>query len=209
MPIKDIINQYEPVINGVVSLFAPFVECAIHDVKTSKIIAIYNNLTNRNIGDPSPLAALNMPIDKFPDVFEPYYETNWNGHKIKCTTITVRDEKRNPAALICFNFDTSVFQDIQLNLKTFLEVNKTADNPVELFNENWQDKIDILINNYLTKNKLIITLLTREQKQHLVHELSSYGIFFYKNAPNYVAGKLHLSRATIYNHLKILRAANS
>jgi D-arginine utilization repressor len=208
MTTKEVLKKYEPVIEGVIALFAPFVECAIHDIKTGKIVAIYNNISNRNVGDPSPLAELNTPVDKFPDVFEPYYETNWNGHKIKCTSVTIRDENQKPLFLICFNFDTSVFQDIQLNLKTFLEVKETADNPVELFNEDWQKKIDKFISDYLARNKLLITNLTREQKQAIIQELSKHGVFFYKNAANYVAGKLRLSRATIYNHLKILRAVS-
>jgi predicted transcriptional regulator YheO len=209
MTTRNTIKQYESVIKGVIALFAPFVECAIHDIKTGKIVAIYNNISNRNVGDPSPLAELNTPVEKFPDIFEPYYETNWNGHKIKCTSVTIRDENKNPIIIICFNFDTFVFQDIQLNLKTFLEVKKSADNPVELFNEDWQGKIDKFIADYLTQKKLLITNLSRGQKQTLIQKLSKHGVFFYKNAPNYVAGKLHLSRATIYNHLKILRTSNS
>ncbi len=208
MKTKEVLKKYEPIIEGVIALFAPFVECAIHDKETGKIVALYNNLSNRNVGDPSPLAELNTPVDKFPNVFEPYYETNWNGHKIKCTSITIRGENKQPLFIICFNFDISVFQDIQLNLKTFLEVKETADNPVELFNENWQEKIDKFISDYLAHNKLLITNLTREQKQAIIQELSKHGVFFYKNAANYVAGKLKLSRATIYNHLKILRAVS-
>lgn len=206
MTTQEAIKQNEPVIKGVVDLFAPFLECAIHDIKTGKIVAIYNNISNRNLGDPSPLAELNTPVEKFPDVFEPYYETNWDGHKIKCTSVTVRDENKKPLILICFNFDTSVFQDIQLNLKTFLKVKDTASNPVELFNKDWQTKIDTFIESYLTTNKLIRSNLTREQKQMLIEELSKHGVFFYKKAPDYVASKLQLSRATLYNYLKVLRA---
>jgi predicted transcriptional regulator YheO len=208
MTAQNAIKPYLPVIEAVVALFAPFLEVAIHDVKGSKIIAIHNNLSNRKVGDPSPLAELQIPVEKFPDVFDPYYETNWNGHKIKCTTVTIRDEKKNPIGLICFNLDTSVFQDIQLNLKTFLEVKSTADNPVELFNEGWQEKIDNFIASYLAENKLIAGSLTRDQKQKLVDDLAKHGIFFYKNAAQHVARKLHLSRATIYNYLKVLRATN-
>lgn len=208
MNTKQIIKQYEPIINGVTALFAPFVECAIHDIESGKIVAIYNNISNRKVGEASPLAQLQTPVDKFPDVFEPYYETNWNGHKIKCTSVTIRNEKKQPILLICFNFDVFIFQDIELNLKTFLSVKKNTNNPVELFSENWQEKIDMFINNYLSENKLILNQLSRDQKQELVEHLSKNGVFFYKNAASYVAGKLKLSRATIYNHLKILRATN-
>ncbi len=206
MPKQDFIKPYVSIIEATVTLFAPFLEVAIHDIPSGKITAIYGNISNRKVGDPSPLAELQVPTDKFPDVFDPYYETNWNGHKIKCTTVTVRDDNKKPVALICFNFDTSVFQDIQLNLKTFLEVKNTADNPVTLFAENWQGRVDNFISDYLTSHKLVMTNLTREQKQDLVEELSNHGVFFYKNAAPYVAGQLRISRATVYNHLKVLRA---
>lgn len=208
MTTQDAIKPYIPVIEGVVALFSPFLEVAIHDIQTGTITAIYNNLSNRKVGDPSPIEQLKIPVDKFPDVFEPYYETNWNGHKIKCTTVTVRDEHQKAVALICFNLDTFVFQDIQLNLKTFLEVKQTADNPVELFSDNWQGKIDQSIESYLAQNKLIVGNLTREQKQNLIEELSKQGVFFFKNAAPYVASKLDVSRATVYNYLKVLRASN-
>ncbi len=209
MSTQTIIKPYISLIKGVVALFSPFLEVAIHDITTGKIMALYNNLSNRKVGDSSPIEQLKIPVEKFPDVFDPYYETNWNGHKIKCTSITIRDENKRPILLICFNFDTSVFQDVQLNLETFLAVSGSADNPVELFNENWQGKIDKFMADYIIENKLLIANLSREQKQVLIQELSKHGVFFYKNAPNYIARKLAVSRATIYNHLKILRAVNT
>lgn len=208
MSAKNLVEPYIPIIKGTVTLFAPFLEVAVHDITTGKIMAIYNNLSNRKVGDPSPIEELKIPVEKFPDVFDPYYETNWDGHKIKCTTITVRDNKKRPVALICFNLDTYVFQDMQLNLKTFLEVKSGTSNPVELFNEGWQEKVDSFISSYLSKHKLIPMSLTKKQTLGLIEELSSHGVFFYKNAAPYVASKLHISRATIYNYLKVLRADN-
>lgn len=208
MTTKNVIQQYDTVIQGVVTLFAPFVEVAIHDLQTGKISAIYNDITHRKVGDISPIQSLHTPVERFPDIFDPYYEINWDGRKIKCTTVTIRDENKNPIAVICFNFDTSIFQDIQQNLKTFLNVNSSSNNPVELFNENWQEKIDGFITVYLTSHNVIMNSLSRDKKQKLIQELSKQGVFFYKNAASYVAGKLHISRATVYNYMKVLRAVD-
>lgn len=196
------INNYLPIVEGVVALFNPFVEAAIHDLITGKIVALYNNISKRQIGDPSPLHELNMPVDKFPDVFEPYYKTNWDGRKLKCNSVTIRNEAGKPVALICFNFDTTVFRDMELNLKTLLEVKKSADNPIELFTDNWQEKADSFIGTFLSQNKLLLHSLTKEQKRELVLELLSHGVFNYKNAVNYIAGQLKVSRASIYNYMK-------
>jgi predicted transcriptional regulator YheO len=205
--IASSVKPFEPIIQGIVTLFAPFVEVAIHDLLTGKISAIYGNISNRKVGALSPIKGLQIPVEKFPDVFEPYYETNWDGRKIKCTTITVRAENGTPTALICFNFDVSVFQDMQVNLKTFLEVKSNTGNPVELYSANWQDKIDTQIAEHLAKHKLVMSKLTKTEKLKLIDELSKQGTFFLKNAAVYIAAKLNISRATIYNYLKVLRAA--
>jgi len=206
MTLDDVLITYDPVIRGAVSLFSPFLEVAVHDLKRNTLAAFYNNISNRKVGDPSPLAILKTPIDKFPDVFEPYYETNWDGRKIKCTTVTIRDEKKKPIALICYNLDTSAFQEMQQNLNLFLNVKENSANPVEMFSEKWQEKIDQAIDAYLLKHKLRIVSLSTTQKKQVVEELSKQGIFFLKNAAPYVAGKLQISRATIYNYLKVLRS---
>lgn len=205
MKIQDVLVTYEPIMKASIALFLPFLEIAVHDIKTKKIVALYNTISNRKVGDPSPLKALKTPIEKFPDVFEPYYEINWDGKKIKCTTVTIRDEKKNPIALICYNLDVSAFQEIQNSLDLLLTVKKTAANPVELFSENWQEKIDTVIDAYILAHKLRIGQLTKIQKKALVDDLSKQGVFFLKNAAPYVATKLKISRATVYNYLKVLR----
>ncbi|MDA1079817.1 MAG: PAS domain-containing protein [bacterium] len=206
MSAEKFVQPYLPLIQGIIALFAPFVEVTVHDITTGKISAIYGNITNRAVGDLSPVTELSVPVDEFPDVFDPYYETNWDGRKIKCTTVTVRDEAKRPVALICCNFDVSVFQDMQVNLKTFLEVKENTNNPVELYSGNWQEKIDAHVEKYLSQHKLILGKLSRQQKHDLVDELSKHGVFFLKNAAQYIASKLGISRATIYNYLKVLRA---
>lgn len=207
MSADQFVQPFVPLIQGVIALFAPLVEVTIHDITTGKISAIYGNITNRQVGDPSPVTELHVPVDQFPDVFDPYYEVNWDGRKIKCTTVAVRDDQQQLVALICFNFDVSVFQNMQVNLTTFLQVKDHTSNPVELYSDNWQSRVDALITAYLAEHRLLLGSLTRTQKQLLVEELSHRGVFFLKNAAPYVARKLDISRATIYNYLKVLRAA--
>lgn len=202
MKLRKEIQAYIPVIEGVVSLFQPFVEAAVHDLTTGKIVLIYNNISKRNVGDPSPLQELGMPIEKFPDVFDPYYKINWDGRKLKCTSITIRDENKNPIALICFNFDTSVFRDMHLNLSTLLEVKKDAENPIELFKDDWQEKIDTFIKQSVNGNYAQIKRLPIDDKKKIVQNLYQHGLFNYKNAAVYIAEQLDVSRASVYNYLK-------
>jgi D-arginine utilization repressor len=202
---KTTFNQqlkvYQPFIEAIVELFHPFVEAAIHDLKSGKIVALYNNLSRRKVGQNSPLKELEVPANQLPDYFAPYYKTNWDGRPLKCTSITVRDAKGEAIGLICFNFDTTFFQGIQSQLASFLAVVKEAKHPLELTGD-WQKCLEELIQEYEREHHVAVSHLTRSQKRDLVRFLYENGIFNYKNAPNLIAKSLHISRASVYNYLQ-------
>lgn len=193
-----------PVLEGIVKLFHPHVEAVLHDLKTGTIAAIYNDLSKRKAGDRSAISKfVGDSIDEFPDVFEPYHKINWDGKKFKCVSITVRDNKRKPIGLMCFNFDTSVFDSINQSLSELLSVaTKQALSPIEQYTQDWQARVNECIGNYLKENHTTLPALTKEQKREAVNRLYSHGLFNYRNAAAYVSEQLHVSRATVYNYLK-------
>ena len=70
-------RPYEPFIKAIVDLFHPFVEAAVHDLSKGKLVAIYHNISQRKVGDSSPLHELKVSTNQFPDYFDPYYKRNW------------------------------------------------------------------------------------------------------------------------------------
>lgn len=72
------LKRYQPFIESIVELFHPYVEAAVHDLKSGKIAAIYHNISRRKTGDATPIRELNVDADKFPDHFKPYYKRNWD-----------------------------------------------------------------------------------------------------------------------------------
>lgn len=195
-------KKYEPFVKAVVELFHPFVEGAIHDLKKGKIAAIYNNFSRRKVGDPSPLHELGVNTKDFPDYFKPYDKKNWDGAILKCTSITLRNEKGEPIGLICLNVDTSFARNTHQLLESFLKIKEASENPIETFGGSCETQARALIEHYLTENHLSLAHLNRRQKQELVLFLYNKGIFNFKNAAPFVAAYLKLSRASIYNYLK-------
>lgn len=189
-------------IEGVVELFYPFVEGALHDLKSGTIAALYNNISQRKVGDKTPLRELKVPTTHFPDYFPPYYKTNWDGRKLKCISITLRNAENMPIGLVCFNVDMSVFQDMENKFSLFLKLKEGAENPVELFGEDWQGQIHLHIDRYLKEHKQTLAQLTRNQKKGLIRHLYAKGIFNYKNAVPLVSDILRISRASLYNYMK-------
>lgn len=196
------IQAHQPMIEAIVKLFDPYVEVAVHDLITERIVLLYHNLSKRQVGDKSPLAELKVKTDEFPDHFEPYYKTNWDGKPLKCTSITIRDKQGKPIGLICFNFDVSVFQYFHNQLSKWLAIGKEGTNPIEMYEgENWQNLITELIESYLKEHQLTLDHLTRQQKKELVKYLYQKGGFHFKKAAPFIAQLLKISRASVYNYM--------
>jgi predicted transcriptional regulator YheO len=193
-----------PALEGIAKLFHPYVEAVLHDLQTGNIAAIYNNLSKRAAGDRSAISKfVGDSVDAFPDIFEPYYKTNWDGKKFKCISVTIRDDNGKPVGLMCFNFDTSVFSGINQCLTELLSVaTKSAQNPIEQFTESWQAHVNECVGNYLKENHVTLKALNKEQKREAVNRLYNHGLFNYRNAAAYISEQLSVSRATIYNYLK-------
>lgn len=66
----------------------------------------------------------------------------------------------------------------------------------------WKQSIDKIINAYLTENKINLHAISAKQKRELISRLQDKGLFDFKESSAYVASKLQISRATVYNYLK-------
>lgn len=194
-------KHYEPMIKAIVELFHPFVEAAVHDLEKGKLVAIYHNISQRIIGDDSPIKELKVDTQDFPDYFPSYYKKNWDGRSLKCTSITIRDKKDKAVGLICFNVDTSFAQDAHQLLERFLQAKDKAENPVEIFGSQCEEQAISLIQCYLEEKQLSLNHLNRNQKRELVRHLYLKGIFNFKNAAPFIAQYLNISRASVYNYL--------
>jgi predicted transcriptional regulator YheO len=195
-------KQYEPFIQAIVELFHPFAEAAVHDLQKGKIVALYHNISQRKIGDPSPLRELQVNIQDFPDFFFPYNKENWDGRPLKCTSVTMRNKKGEPIGLICINVDVSFFRDGAEILEAFLKIKRDASNPVEIFSAGCEEHVMKVIGQYIEEKNLSLSHLNRDQKRELVWQLYNKGVFNFKNAIPYVAKKLKTSRGSIYNYIK-------
>lgn len=195
-------KQYEPFIKAIVELFHPFVEAAVHDLNEGRLVAIFHNISQRKVGEPSPLHELKVKTDQFPDYFFSYYKKNWDGRPLKCTSITIRNEKGKAIGLICFNVDTNFAQEAQKLLEVFLKTKEEAENPVEIFGSQCEEQATSLIQQYLGQKNLSLNHLNKKQKQQLVQHLYHKGIFNFKNAAPFIAQYLNISRATVYNYIK-------
>ncbi len=193
---------YFSIAQAISLLLHPHGEIVIHDLKTGRIAGIFNNFSKRNVGDESLIEELDDYL-KIPDVFPIYAKTNWDGRKMKSTTATIRDNKGYPVGLFCINLDVTKWEEFRHFLDQWSCIPVHQNQPEILFKDDWREKINLYVSEYLKKEGTILKMLSKEKKQDLIKALHREGAFKAKNAATYVADVLDLSRATIYNYLRI------
>lgn len=194
------------VADGIALLFAPFVEVAVHDLATEAIAYIANPTSRRTPGDPSQLDDLRFSPGQ--RLIGPYEKTNWDGRRMKCISIVLRDADA-PIGLLCINIDVSSFDQVRRALDGFLGAPPQSDDVRALFVHDWHERINQLVTEWCSDHGTSVASIDRVQRRELVAALLATGAFEARRAPAYVARILGVSRATVYNLLAELRQESS
>jgi len=198
-------ENYQTIADAIATLFFPHAEVVLHDLRTQKVAYIANNISKREIGDDAALE--DLINDGISDRnIGPYEKLNWDGQKIRSLSSVLRDPQGVPMAVLCINLNISLFENAKAALDLFLSPSKLIPQPDALFRDDWQERINTFLHSWLRQRQLGLNLLTREHKRELVLALHAEGAFRGKSAANYVANVLNMGRATVYKHLKELKA---
>lgn len=204
-PAKDpALDNFRAIADAIATLFFPHAEVVLHDLRTQKIDYIANNLSKREVGDDAALEDL-LSGDSSERNIGPYEKLNWDGQKIRSLSSVLRNSQGQPMAVLCINLNISLFENAKAALDLFLSPSKLIPQPDSLFRDDWQERINTFLHNWLRERQLGLNLLTRDHKRELVLALHAEGAFKGKSASNYVANVLSMGRATVYKHLKELK----
>ncbi|MGH8467328.1 MAG: helix-turn-helix transcriptional regulator [Pseudomonas sp.] len=205
-PTRDpVLDNYRAIADAIATLFFPHAEVVLHDLRSQKIDYIANNLSKREIGDDAALEDM-LETGTQETNIGPYEKLNWDGQKIRSLSTVLRSESGTPLAVLCINLNISLFENAKAALDLFLSPSRLIPQPEALFRDDWQERINTFLNNWLRQRQLSLNLLTRDHKRELVLALHAEGAFKGKSAANYVANVLGMGRATVYKHLKELKA---
>ncbi|HET9843787.1 MAG TPA: PAS domain-containing protein [Gammaproteobacteria bacterium] len=195
---KKAIKLFLPTAQAIQRLLHPYAEVVIHDIKQNKIVAIYNPFSQRQVGDSSLLTPEEeMAIEE--DYIGPYEKSNWDGKKLKSVSSIIRDENNKAIGMMCINLDVTKLENYQKIIAEFITFNLAK--PVPLFKDDWRERINQYVQNYLMEHHLTLETLRREEKKKLIEHLHKVGAFGGKNSANYIAQIIKMSRATVYNYL--------
>ena len=129
----------------------------------------------------------------------PFQQLLTVGRNVRCLIYPVHEGKK-VSGYLRLRYDLTHFKNLQEQLK--LIVQPTAGYANQVTTDPWKESIDQIISHYATEKKITIQALTTKQKRELISKLRDKGLFDFKESSTYVASKLQISRATIYNYLK-------
>ena len=111
-----LLSQIGQVAQGLAATFAPFCEVVVHDLLDPRhsILAIHNNLSGRDVGDPTTELGLARIADPgYPQVIANYANQFADGRQAKSTSVGIKDAAGNYIAALCLNVDLTLFRSLQ------------------------------------------------------------------------------------------------
>ena len=202
-PVPAWLEPHLPTCEALVALLAPYAEVAVHDTRRGRIVAIWNALSRRKIGERS----LSDELPSYPDgarVIGPYPRVLADGRAITSVSVVLHNAKGAPRGLLCVNVDRSPFDgmiDVLVRFAAPIE-----DRPAGLIDKDWREQILLVVDEECRSRHLRRERLTRDQRLELVRVLDDHGLFATRNAAAHAAGALGVSRTTVYALLKEARS---
>jgi D-arginine utilization repressor len=190
---------YYSIGEAVATLFHPFAEVVLHDLRTGRIERIWNSSTGRAAGD---LSRLNRAQDQFSadqPILGPYEKALPSQGRTKSITAGLRDPKGELIGFLCINLDVSLIDSATALLANFATVQMKRCEPI--YRNDLQQQISYLVRDYSLKVNKPIPHLCKQERVDLVSLVNEANLFQARNSIKLVAEAMHLSRASVYNLL--------
>jgi predicted transcriptional regulator YheO len=199
-----LVEQLKQVAKGLGETFAPFCEVVVHDLLQADhaIVAIHNNLSGREEGDPvTELGLARMADEMYPQVIANYANQFADGRQVKSTSIGIKDSGGRYVAALCINVDLTLFGSLQSMIGQFVSTDDTA-GVKESLDPPGADGIRQRIDQFAARLATTPRALKAAERRALMNELRESGSMEVRRAMEIVALHLGVSRATVYNDAK-------
>ena len=121
------------------------------------------------------------------------------GRNVRCLTYPIRQGKKI-VGYLRLRYDLTHFKNLQEQLNFLVQSGNGHSSPETT--GSWKESIDQIITHHLVENKINISATNAKQKRELISRLQEKGLLDFKESSAYIASKLGVSRATVYNYLK-------
>ncbi|MFH0783772.1 MAG: PAS domain-containing protein [Pseudomonadota bacterium] len=209
-----VLQNLQSLADAIVAMFGRNCEACVHDLTAlhRSLVYICGDVTHRQPGAPATdlLVKIVNSQDRSGTVHS-YRTISNDGRSLKSTTTVIRDGEGHAVAALCINFDTTEFYNAGQALLPFLSLPE-VDPPTksaETFAHTTGETIEALFQNAVQEIGKHPTTMNSDEKKRLVAALDTDGLFQFKGAVEPVARMMGVTRFTVYNYLKKIRATRN
>ena len=208
LPPVPVLEAMKLIVEGLRDAIGPDCEVVLHDLRDTRstIIALAGDLTHRDIGGPPTDLLLRLLHEGKTDEHAVNYEARSDdGKMLRSSTLFLKDETGATVGSLCINVDITYAQHFKHWISSFCEVRElfasdTA--PSERFPRDVHTVLETALSEAIESVGVPVVALRKQDRLRIVEILASKGIFSIRSSLVYVARRLNVSRATIYNYLE-------
>ncbi len=193
---------------GIAEMFGSSCETLVHDmgVPTHPILSIYNgHVSGREVGSTMDIMGIGLELDEAGRTTDQVNlaAVTPDGRQTKSSTFHMIGEDYNLALGI--NFD---YTSLSLAVGMLRDLTSArSDLQSALWGSGTSRRLDDIFDRCLGRMGKPADALSLAERIRLVGELEARGVFSYRKSVPYVAGRLGVSRYTVYKYLDANRAA--
>jgi len=206
-----ILESFFPVVDCFSEFLGSSCEVALYDLSNLQhsVVKIRNgHVTGQKAGDPMPEIGREIikDIHKGLKVIGNYNHRTKSGRLLKCNAAIIRDEKGNPAGILCISYDVSRIQQIEQMMKDFYNYEQTSFPIEENFGGDLWSYMRGMIELAIKEKQKPVHLLVKEDRIEIIRYLHRKGLFYAKGSIPQVANALGISPPSIYKYLEEIRS---
>ncbi|HEY1825711.1 MAG TPA: PAS domain-containing protein [Acidimicrobiales bacterium] len=218
--LRDSLKTLGAIVPMIARAMGPSCEVILHDFERlpNSIVAIGGDLTHRAVGGPINAFALEKMKEGASKDFINYETHSPDGMALRSSTIFIRNEAGEATACLCINVDVSGWLKLRDVLDAFVGYGDAAhavadDIPGvagfesdETFPSNVEDVMVEAVAQAIASVGIPAELMHKRHKKEVVNVLDARGLFLIRDAVDFVANELGVTRYTIYNYLNELKS---
>ena len=208
MPPVPVLEAMKLIVEGLRDAIGPECEVVLHDLRDTRstIIALAGDLTHRSIGGPPTDLLLRLLHEGKTDENAVNYETKSDdGKTLRSSTLFLKDEAGETVGSLCINVDITYVEHFRKWISAYCEVGDLFSDAAptsERFPRDVQTVLETALSEAIESVGVPVVALRKQDRLKIVEILSNKGIFSIRSSLLYVARRLNVSRATIYNYLE-------
>ncbi len=197
----------EKLAKGISKHFGENCEIAVHDLKEDEeaTIKIIENgyVTNRKVGDSISEIGLKILSEKSTTSDKiGYLARTKDGRLLKCSSLVIRDQNKDPYALFCINYDITTMSMASSSINEFIKIETNVNTEeVDTIVDNVNDLLDLLLEESCKHVGKPVCAMTKEEKVDGIKYLNEKGAFLIKKSSDKVSSYYDISKYTLYNYL--------